>query len=169
MHALQHPTTVLAEAPAQLAVESIAAINEVVVAAVASWPMAPRVKRLVTPSYRYTREDFDHFAFYGAHQGDALFGIAAVDASPNTAGAGPQDWLLHGLFVLPEVHGLGIGSRLVGELRTQAIRAGVRRLLVKAERHAIGFFEKQGFRLLEVTDPSTDYPFRLSLDLAELR
>lgn len=149
-----------------MSVASKATINDVVRSAVATWPMASRVLRLVTPSYLYKAADFDHFSFIGAYRADRLLGIAAVDRQPSAACDDTREWLLHGLFVHPEDQGSGTGTRLVDAVKSAAARAGARRILVKAERHAVGFFEKRGFRLLEVTDPATDYPYRLMFDIA---
>jgi GNAT superfamily N-acetyltransferase len=154
-----------AERLAVLPAASQTAINDVVASAIANWPIAPRVKRLVTPSYLYTREDFDHFTFIGAYRGDYLLGTAAVDRQPEAARDDAREWLLHGLYVRPAEQGNGTGTRLVDALKSQATLAGVSGILVKAERHAVGFFEKQRFHRLAVTDPATDYPYRLRCDV----
>ena len=166
MYEVSRQTDGPAECLARLPVASHAVVNEVVRTAVATWPIASRVLRLVTPSYLYEAADFDHFSFIGAYRGEHLLGIAAVDRQPGAAGADTREWLLHGLFVRPDDQGTGTGTRLVDAVTSEAARAGVGRILVKAERHAVGFFEKRGFCLLEVTDPTTDYPYRLTFDIA---
>ena len=138
------------------------AVNRVVDDAVMGWDLPERVKRLSLPTYRYGAHDLEHLDLLVAvaHTGGIL-GVAAVE--PGDAGdapAGAQPLLLHGLYVLAERQGGGVGRRLVRAVLVGAAVVGWDGLLVKAQPSAAGFFERLGFERLPVRDPRRDYPHR---------
>ena len=54
------------------------AINRVIEAAVMTWDLPERVKRLSLPSYRYTSVDFEHFEIVVAEDDrQSMLGIGA--------------------------------------------------------------------------------------------
>jgi GNAT superfamily N-acetyltransferase len=55
------------------------------------------------------------------------------------------EWELEGLFVEPPVMRRGIGGELVADVLALARDAGVRRIAVVAEPHAVAFYERCGF------------------------
>jgi ribosomal protein S18 acetylase RimI-like enzyme len=75
----------------------------------------------------------------------------AVDASGAIIGfsvvleARPGVWELDDLFVEPELMRRGVGRTLVVDLVERGRAAGVRRLEVTANPHALGFYERMGF------------------------
>lgn len=145
-----------------LAVADLADVNRVIEAAMASWDIAPRVMRLALPSYQYRHDDFDHVVFIGAWRGDELLGFVSLEpADPRASPGGCRAALLHGLYVIPDAQGAGIGTRLVDEARAVAGRRGFEGLVVRAERNANAFFEKVGFAALPIEDHQRDYPYRL--------
>lgn len=130
-------------------------INDVITEAVMAWPLPERMKRLSLPLLRYDEVDLDHFCIIGAYTLDRtakpvdLFGIAAWD----------QD-ALHGLYVRPEVQSSGVGRGLLDTVARRAGQAGIKRLLVKAERVSAGYFQRQG---LATAGPEIPYPYAFYL------
>jgi GNAT superfamily N-acetyltransferase len=58
---------------------------------------------------------------------------------------GDREWELEGLFVEPSAMRRGIGGELVQDVLWLARDAGVRRLAVVANPHAVAFYERCGF------------------------
>jgi GNAT superfamily N-acetyltransferase len=151
-----------------VAVGDIDDVNRVMAAAIDTWDLSPRLKRLAMPAYRYRRDDFDHLTVLGAWQADRLLGFVSVEPTDERQPLGGRPALLvHGLYVRPQVQGCGIGTRLIDAARELARERGLAGLLVRAERSARPFFEKAGFTPLPVEDAQRDYPHRLwaSVDL----
>jgi len=138
------------------------AINRVIEAAVMTWRLPDRVKRLSLPSYRYTQLDLAHLEMVVAEDPDeGIVGVAAwEDADDGDTPQGFSGLLLHGLYVSPSCHHRGIGRTLIGQAEQAARRQGRDGLLVKAQEDAIGFFVAQGMRRLEVQDAARHYPHR---------
>jgi GNAT superfamily N-acetyltransferase len=59
--------------------------------------------------------------------------------------ASDGEWELEGLFVEPSVMRRGIGGELLADVLGLARDAGVRRIVVVAEPHAVAFYERCGF------------------------
>ncbi|WP_455872512.1 GNAT family N-acetyltransferase [Rhizobium yanglingense] len=51
--------------------------------------------------------------------------------------------------VLPERQGKGVGAAMMLELEKLALRKGLRRLQVHAARDAVGFYQKQGWEMVD--------------------
>lgn len=142
-------------------------VNAVVEAAVMSWSLPERVKRLSLPSYRYHAHDLDHLHLVVAEtSAEGIVGVAAWEpADPGDAPVGTKALLLHGIYVLPELQRGGIGSRLLEAAVEAARHAGYDGLLVKANPDAQAFFAARGLDLLPVEDPARDYPYRYWLPI----
>jgi GNAT superfamily N-acetyltransferase len=139
------------------------AVNAVVEAAVMGWALPERVKRLALPAYRYDGSDLEHLDFViarSAADGQVL-GVAAWErADPAACPEGRDGALLHGLYVAPGAQHGGIGSALVGVVLAAAAAAGREGVLVRAQRDAEAFFQRQGFRHLPAVDSERDYAGR---------
>ena len=146
-------------------VDDLEGCNAVIVAAVSTWPLPERVKRLSLPIYRYDAHDLAHLALRVAEEpGRGIVGLASWEpAAPEDAPQGRQGLLLHGIFVAPDRHRRGIGVRLIGAAADAARVAGFDGVLVKAQPSAEGFFRAVGLKPLPVLDADRDYPHRLWL------
>jgi N-acetylglutamate synthase-like GNAT family acetyltransferase len=153
-----NPTTRIR--PATL--EDLPAINRVIEAAVMTWDLPERVKRLTLPSYRYNEHDFAHLQMAVAE--DAAGQVTGVASwEPANAGDCPaqaRGMLLHGLYVMPGSWGSGHGSRLLDHALKAAAAAGMDGLLVKAQADAVGFFSRCGMQPLAVEDATRHYSHR---------
>jgi GNAT superfamily N-acetyltransferase len=136
--------------------------NAVIEAAIMSWGLPDRVKRLSLPSYRYEPHDLDHLTLKGAEDSaGSLVGVAAWE--PANRAETPNDrrgLLLHGIYVIPTLHRGGVGSRLLDAALRAARAGGFDGLLVKATRGAQGFFRAKGLSPLPVENAARDYPYR---------
>jgi N-acetylglutamate synthase-like GNAT family acetyltransferase len=153
----------------EISEETLDNINGVVASAIDTWDISQRVKRLALPSYLYTRIDTQHLKFFGAWRNDALIGVVALEPMVNGRTESRCAMLLHGLYVDPREHGRGIGARLVALAKSISLIGGFSELLVRAERNAVYFFRKQGFRSLQTDDKNRDYPHQLVAELATVR
>jgi len=144
----------------------LVAINTVVEAAVMSWSLPERVKRLVLPTYRYQEHDLDHFDIMVAIRAGGIIGVVACEpAATRDAPPGKRALLLHGLYVLPGEQSRGIGTRLLNTAQALAHKHDFDGLLVKAQADAEGFFQKQGMARLPVDDPKRDFERRYWLEV----
>lgn len=139
------------------------AINQVVEAAIMSWQLPERVKRLSLPSYRYDTADLMHLTLWVAESDAGK--IAAVagwePADPLDLPAYTKGLLLHGIYVLPELQGQGLGQRLIKLTEHHAAEGNYDGVLVKAQADAIGFFQRQGYQDLPVEDNARHYSHRM--------
>ena len=74
-------------------------------------------------------------------QGDRVVGTIALGGDR-----------LRTLFVDPELQRAGIGARLVDHLEAHARKAGVRELTLSSSLTARGFYERLGYRLIELQE-----------------
>ncbi len=144
-------------------------LNAVIKAAVLSWSLPERVKRLSLPSYLYQPHDLEHLRLVVAESSaEGMVGVAAWEpASPGDAPTGTKAMLLHGIYVRPQLHRSGIGSMLLDAAAKAARQAGYDGLLVKANPDAQAFFVARGLDPLPVEDPTRDYPYRYWRPLSE--
>lgn len=151
--------------PAAIAVRScevadLASVNEIIAAAMDTWQLSARIKRISLPLYRYQEQDLEHLEVLVAEsKSSGVVGVAAIEPA-DKAGAGLSDWSLHGLYVMPEQHRRGIGSLLLESAEALATARGASGLLAKARPEAVTFFQHRGFIELAVEDHSRDYPHR---------
>ncbi len=136
-------------------------INEIVEAAVMTWSLPDRVKRLSLPVYRYDLADLAHQRILVLELGGGgVVAVAALEpADCDETPGGVRGLLLHGIYVDPASHRGGIGRALLASARKAAHSGIYRGLLVKATRDAVGFFSREG--LLRVRDPRlvNQYPY----------
>ena len=143
--------------------EDLDAINRVVGAAVMSWSLPERVRRLSLPLYRYTSVDLRHLEMVVAVSArEDIIGVAGWEPADATdTPGGCRALLLHGIYVDPSCHHQGVGRRLFLAAEQAASVGRYDGLLVKAQLEATGFFLAQGMSRLEVSDPLRQYANRL--------
>lgn len=143
--------------PATLA--DLDAINTVIERAVQTWKLPQRVKRLALVSYRYNAFDLEMLHIVVAEDSkNRIIGIAAWEpADARDAPPGSNALLLHGIYVDPDNHRHGIGSRLLNAAELAAREQGFDGLLVKAQSGATGFFTRRGMQPLAVADSQRGY------------
>ncbi|MCA1789138.1 MAG: GNAT family N-acetyltransferase [Thioalkalivibrio sp.] len=143
------------------------AVNAVVEAAIHTWKLPERVKRLALPLYRYTPEDLAHLQLRVLEKPPGIIAVAACEpADPRDLPGAGSGMLLHGLYVDPARHRQGLGARLLGDAAGAARDRGHEGILVRAQADAEGFFAGRGFRRLPVRDAARDYAARLWLPLS---
>jgi predicted N-acetyltransferase YhbS len=140
-------------------------INRVISAAVMTWDLPERVKRLALSSYHYHAVDFAHFGMCVAEQHDQIVGVAAWEPAdprdlPDELAVGAHGLLLHGLYVDPSHQRQGLGRLLLQPVLQAAQQASVAGVLVKAQSDAVPFFRALGWTELAVRDRVRDYPHR---------
>lgn len=166
--ATETPTTSVTENRLRrLTAADLDSANAVIEAAVLSWQLPARVKRLSVPLLCYDRNDLAHLTLVGALDATgAILGVAAWEAAGSTdAPGGARGLLLHGIYVHPAWQRTGIGKRLLAAAVAAARRDGFDGLLVKANPEALGFFAAQGLEALADGDAERAYPYRFWLDL----
>jgi GNAT superfamily N-acetyltransferase len=135
------------------------AINRVIEAALMTWDLPDRVKRLSLPVYRYDSVDLDHLHIMLAEDGrQNIIGIAAWEqADAKELPAGSKALSLHGIYVDPSHHQQGIGSKLFRVVEAAVCKRGFDGLLLKAQQGANGFFISQEMQRLHVKDALHQY------------
>lgn len=147
--------------------EDLNPINRVIEAAVLGWPLAERVKRLALPLLRYDAVDLQDYQMLLGMAGNAVVAVAVWCPQRDAAPGNGHHVLLHGLYVQPSMHGLGIGSALTAAVVDQARDRGASGVLVKAERVSAGYFERLGFHRLPANgEGGAVYPHRFWLPIA---
>jgi GNAT superfamily N-acetyltransferase len=138
------------------------AVNGIIESAIETWPLPARVKRLCMPLYRYSEHDLDFLELVVAEaEGVGTAGVAAwEEADAIETPPGRAALLLHGIYVAPDQHRKGIGSRLFRAVEKAALSRGFDGVLVKAQPAANGFFIALGMQRFAVLDDSRDYPHR---------
>ena len=146
-------------------------INRVIKAAVMTWELPERVKRLSLPSYYYTALDLEHLDIIVAEDDQQhIIGVAAWEpADARDTPAGSSALLLHGLYVDPPRQRQGIGRRLFEAAETAAGRHQYHGLLTRVQETASGFFLAQGMNRLPVEDPGHQYANRFWKSIARRR
>jgi len=142
--------------------EDLDNINRVIEAAIMTWNLPERVKRLSLSSYLYTSIDFDHLDIVVVE--DDSHGIVAIaaweQADANDVPDGKTALLLHGIYVHPLHQRQEIGQQLLKRAEQAVLQHHFDALLVKAQTGAEGFFLKQGMSLLPVENTERHYASR---------
>ncbi len=142
--------------------DELGAVNALIGRAVNSWDLPQRVKRISLPIYHYRVADLQAMRVVVAEDPDGnIVGVAAWElASTGDAPRGHSALLLHGIYVDPDLHRCGIGTRLLGAAVQAAANDYHDGLIVRAQSDAIPFFEAQGLERLAVRNSDRDYPHR---------
>ncbi len=137
-------------------------INALIGRAVYSWELPERMKRISLPVYQYRAGDLEFMRLVVAEDPDGgIVGVAAWElAGARDAPRGQSALLLHGIFVEPQLHRCGIGSRLLGAAVQAAANEYYDGLVARAQSGAVPFFEALGFDLLPL-ETDSDYPYRV--------
>ncbi len=145
-------------------------VNGVIESAIHSWEVPARVKRLCMPLYRYSEHDLDFLDLVVAEvERNGIVGVAAWEqADPRDTPAGHRALLLHGIYVAPDQHRKGVGTRLFEAAEMAALIRGFDGVLVKAQPGASDFFLALGMDRVPVQDCSRDYPHRFWKSLKDL-
>jgi predicted N-acetyltransferase YhbS len=102
--------------------------------------------------------DLEHLEIFVAQIGQKTVGVVAWEpADINDTPNHTKGLLLHGLYVDPDTHLQGIGTRLFQAAERAVQDQGLNGLLVKAQSGAEGFFKKQGMTRLPVHNPERHY------------
>lgn len=136
-------------------------INRIIDAAIMTWDLPERVRRLSLSSYHYTPIDLQHYVIIVAVRLGHIVGVIAWDSEPHQVNEKRNGILIHGLYVEPALHRMGIGMRLF-RYAEQAVAAAYQDagLWVKAQKEAEGFYRACGMRKLAVDDLAYDYEHR---------
>ena len=141
-------------------VDDLDAINRIIEAAVMSWQLPERVKRLALPIYRYNEMDLKYYSLVVAEDNNKVLAVAAWDTDIHQGKDDSRCLLLHGIYVQPEYQRHGIGSRLFREVENAVRGTKLDGVLVKAQNDAVDFFLCQGMQKLETEDLQRDYDNR---------
>jgi len=142
--------------------EDIGCINPLIAAAMTTWDVTERVRRISLPLYQYRAHDLEHLFVLVAETPDSgIVGVAAIEAAETSQCPGNCNGaLLHGIYMLPGRHRQGIGFLLLEKMAVIASSRDFDGLLVKAKREAVSFFEACGYVELPIEDYGRDYPYR---------
>lgn len=91
---------------------------------------------------------FETNTFIFAYEGDTPLGFACFESKND------EVMKLHKLYMLPAAQGKGIGKLLIQEVAKYAKQQGLKfvHLNVNRNNKAIGFYEKQGFKIIKEED-----------------
>jgi GNAT superfamily N-acetyltransferase len=148
----------------------LSTVNDIVTAAVIAWPMAERLKRIALRVLTYDLVDLRELEVLIAKVDGVPVGVAAWDAGAVLEGDGiRRGALLHGLYVVPEAQGRGVGVALQRRVAARAAVAGCDALVVKSERVSVGYFERCGYRrLANDALAGLEYPYLFALPVDEV-
>ena len=142
--------------------EDLLFINGIIEAAVMSWSLPERVKRLSMPGYRYDAAALESVEMQVASDsdGDIVGVVAWCEPDESIALDDRQSLLLHGVFVDTTSHRQGVGRKLVDTALAQAKEKSLDGLLVHVQPDALAFFQALAFEQLPVVDEEVDYKHR---------
>ncbi|MBD3669453.1 MAG: GNAT family N-acetyltransferase [Gammaproteobacteria bacterium] len=142
-------------------VDDLDAINRIIEAAIMTWDLPERVKRLTLPTYKYNAMDLDHLEIVIAETDEGVVGVAAWEAADNVdAPANKTAMLLHGIYVDPGQHRKGIGARLFKAAELAVAQHRFDGVVVKAQKGSEPFYLAQGMHKLDVNDAKREYENR---------
>ena len=137
-------------------------MNQIIAAAIGTWKLPERVKRIGLPLYQYHECDLPHMRFLIAKTGACsdFFGLAALEDADTVESRQYGALWLHGIYVDPRVQRKRIGTRLLEAAEIFSVASNARGLLVRAQSGAVPFFEANGYKRLPIEDPARDYAHR---------
>lgn len=136
------------------------AINKIIHAAVMSWKLPERVKQLSVTSHYYNEIDLKYLDIIVAEENNMILAVAALENEINISLPECDAILLHGIYVLPEHQGTGLGRKLFHEIETMAHARQADAIVVKAQKDAEGFFRAMHLEKLDTIDSNRDYENR---------
>lgn len=142
--------------------DEVSLANDIVVPAIGTWGMKPRLQRLVIATYQYDPSDFQTMRLLLIERSDrTAVGMVALEDYPGAeVNISQRIVLLHGIYVMPAQQRQGVGQALVEAALAHARAEAMAGVLVKAHASANGFFRRVGFTELPVQNAGTDYPHR---------
>lgn len=142
--------------------QELETVNALVGRAIHSWDLPDRIKRISLPIYLYRASDLEFMHIIVAEDPDGnIVGVAAWElAASKDTPRGCSALLLHGIYVDPDLHRCGIGSRLLDAAVQAAANEYYDGLVVKAQNGAVPFFEALGLERLAETNPDRCYADR---------
>jgi GNAT superfamily N-acetyltransferase len=148
--------------PARPGPRQLERINQIVTAAIGTWQLPERVRRISLPLYRYSESDLQYMQLVIARDGrhGEIVGLATVEAAEASDFPYREALLLHGIYVDPRYHRRGVGSRLLRAAEALAEAGEASGLLVRAQPDAVDFFDASGYHRLPIEDPLRDYAYR---------
>ena len=148
--------------PARPGPRELERINQIVAAAIGTWQLPERVRRISLPLYRYRESDLQYMQLVIARDGrrGEIVGLATVEAAEASDCPYREALLLHGVYVDPRYHRQGLGGRLLQAAEALAVAGEASGLLVRAQPDAVDFFEASGYHRLPIEDPLRDYAYR---------
>ena len=78
--------------------------------------------------------------------------LPALNSRLGAIPPGTRNWYIHDLALLPEGRGGGAAGRVVAQIAEHALRAGHASLALVAVNNSTGFWQRQGFRVVD--DPA---------------
>ena len=145
--------------PAQAA--DLAQINRIIEAAIMTWELSDRVKRLTLPTYKYNEMDLQHLEVVVAEENSGIVGVAAWEqANRVDAPKEKTALLLHGIYVDPARHREGIGRHLFRAAEEAVKKRQLDGLVVKAQKGSEPFYLSQGMHKLAAEDPKREFENR---------
>ena len=142
--------------------EDLLFINGIIEAAVMSWTLPERVKRLSMPAYRYDKAALEAVDMQVASDsdGDIVGVVAYCEPKEEMALQDRKALLLHGIFVDTTSHRQGVGAAMVKAIKSKAAKQEADGILVHAQPDALEFFKALKFEQLPVVDEELDYKHR---------
>ncbi len=125
--------------------EHIAAVNALVFASKAYWGYPAEMMELWRPALTMSPEHVRDGIAYHAEADGEIAGMYLVEVGRTAAE-------LLALFVAPAHIRTGVGAALFAHAASEAAAAGAGYLLVESDPHAVGFYERQGCRVVGERD-----------------
>ncbi|TNF36725.1 MAG: GNAT family N-acetyltransferase [Gammaproteobacteria bacterium] len=143
----------------QASVSDLHEINRIIEAAIMTWPLPDRVKRLSLPSYKYSELDLKYLTIMVAETTEGeMAGVAAWQlADSKDLPKNKTALLLHGIYVDPSMHRQGIGTRLFKAAEDAADELQLNGLLVKAKVGSEEFYKVHGMKKLTVENEGREF------------
>ncbi len=153
-------------------VEDLHRVRAVIAAAISAWPTTERLQRNALNVLSYDAVDLaDTNIVMALRDGETLAVAAWREHSWMADPAGKRSALLHGLYVDNACQRLGLGGCLQQYVASAVVDAGGYGLHVRAERFAVSYFERCGYRRLagsELVGVTGAYPHRFWIACGDL-
>lgn len=137
-------------------------INGIIEAAVMSWALPERVKRISVPRYRYDAAALEAVDMRVASDTDGdIVGVVAWCLPDESMALDDRKALqLHGIFVDAVNHRQNVGRTMAKAALTYAKKQSLDGVLAHVQPDALAFFQALDYQLLPVVDEELDYKHR---------